>query len=209
MSALDELAPIVLPLLPASEPGRCTAELYPKVRLYSENTLRSVLIVLERDGLVRSKMALGPSKRLQARFFWRAQPAKRHEIPPDRAGVAALHDRARAAPGLAGAALGAGARHRFHLRAAGDRQRRGVAEIGIMGATVILGPAAAAETVCHDEQLRIWAEEIVGMLSLGNYLRDLDYSEGIELHKDVARELKSIIESAFDHPEARTIKRLK
>lgn len=74
---------------------------------------------------------------------------------------------------------------------------------------IILTPAAAVQAVAHDEQLRIWAEEVVGVLSVNGYLRDLDYAEGVELHADVAREIKSILESAFDHPEARTIKREK
>lgn len=77
-----------------------------------------------------------------------------------------------------------------------------------MSATVILGPKAAAEAVCHDEQMVVWASDFVGMLSLGGYLRsDLSYSEGVDLTEDVKRELRSIIEMAFDHPEARTIKR--
>lgn len=77
-----------------------------------------------------------------------------------------------------------------------------------MSATVILGPQAAAEAVCHDEQMVVWASEIVGMLSLGGYLReDLDYSEGVDLANDVKRELRSIIEMALDHPEAVTIRR--
>jgi len=78
-----------------------------------------------------------------------------------------------------------------------------------MSATVILGPAAAAEAVCHEEQLRIWANDLVGLLSMENYLReDLDYSEGADLEQMVMCEIKKIVESAFDHPEARTIKRL-
>ncbi len=77
-----------------------------------------------------------------------------------------------------------------------------------MTATVILNPQAAAETVCHDEQMVVWASDFVGMLSLGGYLREnLDYSEGVDLTEAVKRELRSIIEMAFDHPEARTIRR--
>lgn len=77
-----------------------------------------------------------------------------------------------------------------------------------MSATIILGPKAAAEAVCHDEQMVIWASDFVGMLSMGGYLReDLSYSEGLDMTEDVKRELRSIIESAFDHPEARTIRK--
>lgn len=78
-----------------------------------------------------------------------------------------------------------------------------------MSATVILNPAAAAECVCHDEQLRIWAhDELIGALALGGFLReDLSYDELIDLERTVMRELKGIITSAFDHPEAVTIRR--
>lgn len=78
-----------------------------------------------------------------------------------------------------------------------------------MTATIILSPAKAAETVCHDEQMVVWASDVAGMLSMGGWLReDLDYSEGVDLQEAIKRELRSIIEMAFDHPEARTIKRL-
>ena len=78
-----------------------------------------------------------------------------------------------------------------------------------MSATVILNPQRAAEEVCHEEQLRIWANDLVGYLSMENFLReDISYDEGIELERAIMRELKNIIESAFDHPEARTIKRV-
>jgi hypothetical protein len=78
----------------------------------------------------------------------------------------------------------------------------------IMSAVVILNPQAAVDQVCHDEQMTIWASDFVGMLSLGGYLRDdLSYGEGVDMTEDVKRELRSIIKSAFDHPEARTIKR--
>lgn len=73
---------------------------------------------------------------------------------------------------------------------------------------VILNPTLAAEAVCHDEQMVIWANDFAGMLNLGGWLRDdLDYSDGVELQEAVKRELRSIIESAFDHPEAKTIRR--
>lgn len=78
-----------------------------------------------------------------------------------------------------------------------------------MSATVILNPASAAELVCHDEQLRIWADDhIIGALAVGGYLRDdLTYDDKVALALDMQREIKSIVESAFDHPEAATIRR--
>lgn len=76
-------------------------------------------------------------------------------------------------------------------------------------ADVILNPAAAAEIVCHDEQLQIWANDhIMGALALGGYLRDdLSYDEVVALAIDMKREIKRIVELAFDHPEAATIRR--
>ena len=72
--------------------------------------------------------------------------------------------------------------------------------------TVILNPSAAADVVCHEEQLRIWAEEITGSLSMAGYIReDMSYDDVIDIGKIVEREIKSIVEMAFDHPEARTI----
>ena len=74
--------------------------------------------------------------------------------------------------------------------------------------TVILNPSAAADVVCHEEQLRIWAEEITGSLSMAGYIReDMSYDDVIDIGKIVEREIKSIVEMAFDHPEARTIRR--
>jgi hypothetical protein len=75
--------------------------------------------------------------------------------------------------------------------------------------TVILTPIAAAAAVCHDEQLRIWADDhIIAALSLEGLLRaDLSYDEVVDLEKIVMREIRSIIESAFDHPAAITIRR--
>lgn len=80
-----------------------------------------------------------------------------------------------------------------------------------MMGTVTLTPIAAAEAVCHEEQLRIWAHDhIIGALSTGNFLRDdLIYDEIVELEDAMMREIKCIIESAFDHPEAVTIRRTK
>jgi len=75
--------------------------------------------------------------------------------------------------------------------------------------SVILLPSKAAEEVCHEEQLRIWAHDhILAALTMEGYLRDdLSYDDGIDMEKMVMREIKSIIESAFDHPAAVTIRR--
>lgn len=78
-----------------------------------------------------------------------------------------------------------------------------------MTATVILSPARAAEEVCHDEQLRIWADDhIIAALAMAGFIREnMTYDDVIELNDIVQRELKRIIEIAFDHPAARTIMR--
>lgn len=72
---------------------------------------------------------------------------------------------------------------------------------------VILCPRAAAETVCHDEQLRIWADEVISALGMGDYLKFSSYADKVDMEAIVMQELKSIIESALDHPEAVTILR--
>ena len=71
-----------------------------------------------------------------------------------------------------------------------------------MSAVLLNHPAKAAELVCHDEQLMIWADDLIGLLSMEDWLKDsLSYDDGIDLQKAVMRELKSIIAMAFTHPE--------
>lgn len=75
-----------------------------------------------------------------------------------------------------------------------------------MTATVILAPARAAEVVCHEEQRRVWAHELV--LAFSEYFRDnLDGSDIDHIHRLAESEVTKIVESAFDHPAARTIMR--
>ena len=76
-----------------------------------------------------------------------------------------------------------------------------------MSAVVILNPASAAELVCHEEQLRIWADDVISALGMENYLNFSSYADKVEMEQIVMREIKSIVESAFDHPEAATIRR--
>lgn len=78
-----------------------------------------------------------------------------------------------------------------------------------MSATVILNPASAAELVCHDEQLRIWADEVISALGMDDYLKFSSYADKVDMEHIVMREIRSIIEMAFDHPEAATIRRRK
>ena len=72
--------------------------------------------------------------------------------------------------------------------------------------SVTLSPAAAADSVCHEEQLVIWAGDLVGRLSIEDYFRDLSYDEGLELTACVKDEIKRIVSAAFNHPEVRAIK---
>ncbi len=59
----------------------------------------------------------------------------------------------------------------------------------------------AAEIVCHQDQMTVWADEIVGRLAMGGYLRDdFSYDDKLAIHDAVADEVRSIIESAFGHP---------
>ena len=65
------------------------------------------------------------------------------------------------------------------------------------------------EKVCHEEQLRIWADDnIMAALAMGGYLRDLDYSEGVELQEMLMREIKSVVEMAFDHPARQNVEEM-
>lgn len=73
-------------------------------------------------------------------------------------------------------------------------------------ATITLLPKAALDRICHDEQMVIWANDFAGALSVEGYLReDLSYADGVDLQEAIKRELRSIIEMALDHPEARTV----
>lgn len=62
-------------------------------------------------------------------------------------------------------------------------------------------PETIAEAVCHDEQLRIWADEIISALGMEDYLKFSSYADKVDMEHIVMREIKSIVESAFDHPE--------
>lgn len=73
--------------------------------------------------------------------------------------------------------------------------------------TVILTPAAAVEEVCHEEQLRIWADDLISALGMENYLNFSSYADKIDMERIVMREIKSIAEAIFDHPAAATVRR--
>lgn len=59
-----------------------------------------------------------------------------------------------------------------------------------------------ANSVCHEEQLVIWSGEILGALSMGDLMKnEMSYDDVLEAHRLVQDEIKSIVESAFTHPE--------
>ena len=67
-------------------------------------------------------------------------------------------------------------------------------------------PADVAQTevdrVCHEDQLRIWANDVTGMLSIYDFVRpDLSYDEGVQLEQALMQEIKDIVDAAFHHPE--------
>jgi len=60
----------------------------------------------------------------------------------------------------------------------------------------------AAARVCHDEQVTVWSDEMSDALSLGGYLRsDMNYEDVLSVQRVIIREVRSIVESAFGHPE--------
>lgn len=72
-----------------------------------------------------------------------------------------------------------------------------------MAAIILTHPAKAAERVCHSEQLDVWAHEIFQRLNMEEALReDLTYDEQVEIERYLRDEIRSIVESAFTHPEA-------
>lgn len=74
---------------------------------------------------------------------------------------------------------------------------------------VIANPRRAAEEVCHDEQMQIWAHEVLVAVGMCDCFRDFHPTteDVIELEAAISQELRSIIRSAFNHPEARTVLR--
>lgn len=61
---------------------------------------------------------------------------------------------------------------------------------------------AAAEAVCHDEQLEIWAGEFVDHLLAIGFAPDFEtYGEKIKYFSSVKNAIKDLVEKAFTHPE--------
>lgn len=76
-----------------------------------------------------------------------------------------------------------------------------------MSAQLFLTPRAAAELACHDEQLAVWARDLITRLaSQGFVSAELTGPDIDDLHATARTELKRIIAQAFDHPECRTIR---
>lgn len=70
---------------------------------------------------------------------------------------------------------------------------------------VTLLPSAAVDAICHEEQMTVWTGELVGAFSMADLFKDLSYDEVILAHQVAGEEIRRIIRSALDHPEARTV----
>ena len=57
-------------------------------------------------------------------------------------------------------------------------------------------PQVAAETVCHQLQLTIWAQEIMEAIE-PHIAPDSSYGDMVDLSLSIQRELKSFVEAAF------------
>ena len=67
--------------------------------------------------------------------------------------------------------------------------------------TTMSAETSEADCVCHDEQLQVWAQEMMEALMFGDFLRDgLSYADGVYLEHVVMREIKEIVTRAFSHP---------
>lgn len=51
------------------------------------------------------------------------------------------------------------------------------------------------QEIAHEDQLDVWASEIVGILSMNGYLRDeMSYQDGVDLAETIKCELLCIID---------------
>lgn len=56
-----------------------------------------------------------------------------------------------------------------------------------------------AEEICSDEQIAIWADEMLADIGQRNLLRDdLDYDDTIDLHHTIGSKIKDIVVSALE-----------
>lgn len=59
-----------------------------------------------------------------------------------------------------------------------------------------------ADLVCHDDQMTIWCDEVLGTLSINGFLRDnMTYDDMVDLRWHIKREIKALVAGAFSHPE--------
>ena len=59
-----------------------------------------------------------------------------------------------------------------------------------------------ADLVCHDDQMTIWCDEVLGTLSINGFLRDdMTCDDLVDLRWHIKQEIKSVVASAFAHPE--------
>lgn len=62
--------------------------------------------------------------------------------------------------------------------------------------SVRLSPQMVAKLVCHDEQLEIWADDMIDAVS--DWLEIETYDEKLALDRAVKREISQIVEAAFE-----------
>ncbi|PHQ63186.1 MAG: hypothetical protein COC10_07465 [Sphingobium sp.] len=75
-----------------------------------------------------------------------------------------------------------------------------------MTSTLTLLPSAAADRICHRDQMDVWSNDVAGALGLADLLRDdLSYDDVVTLHDVLQRELRSVIGMALDHSAVRAI----
>ena len=72
---------------------------------------------------------------------------------------------------------------------------------------VTLLPEQAADRVGHDEQIQVWAHEIAVSLGMADYLSLETYDSIIDVERIIQDELRDILRTAFNHPEAVTFVR--
>lgn len=62
--------------------------------------------------------------------------------------------------------------------------------------------ASLVERIAHKEQIGIWADEIITAISAGDFLKeDWTFDDTVDIGVEVVAQLRSILGSAFCHPE--------
>lgn len=62
--------------------------------------------------------------------------------------------------------------------------------------SVRLSPQMVARLVCHDDQLEVWADDMID--AVADWLEIETYDDKVALARAVKREIKQIVEAAFE-----------